>query len=385
MPEADEGTVTSATERMGRAPAGREPVRGMGLCLSGGGITGAMYQVGCLAAIEDAIEGFSACDFDVYVGSSSGATVATALAGGLSAQRMYRALLDPADDFFPLQRHHLMRIDGKEWRRVWGTAFHAARRLLSSATSRPLEIDVWIELDRFYDSLPAGIFKLDAYEKFVADFMRRRGIAETFEAMPRRLRLVATDLDAGDRAVFGAGELADVPVAQAVAACSAVPLLFAPVRLRDRDYIDAGVGEVAHVDLAESLGCDQVIVINPMVPIIADHAERTVPTGHGPRRRIRDKGLLWVHNQSFRIRTELRFRKLLDVYSASHPGTEVVLLEPAPDDATLFLYSPMNFAARRAILEDAYTATMRQLKDESSDLHRALAKKRLEPSAIVSA
>ena len=82
----------------------------MGLCLSGGGVTGAMYQVGCLAALEDRIEGFAASEFDVFMGTGSGATVALALASGLNVQRMYRALLDPADDFFPLQRNHLLRM-----------------------------------------------------------------------------------------------------------------------------------------------------------------------------------------------------------------------------------------------------------------------------------
>src|SRR5262245_49845501 len=101
----------------------------VGLCLSGGGITGAMYQVGCLAALEDRIEGFSAARFDVLVGTASGATLATALAGGLSVQRMYRALLDPADDFFPLQRNHLLRIDLAELLRVFSSAIAASRHV----------------------------------------------------------------------------------------------------------------------------------------------------------------------------------------------------------------------------------------------------------------
>src|SRR5690606_18379853 len=110
----------------------REPSKGLGLCLGGGGITGTMYEVGCLAALEDGFEGFGPGAFDVFVGASSGATVAMALAGGITAQRMYRALLDPADDFFPLQRHHLLRLDLKEWRRVWGSTVGAARRFVSS-------------------------------------------------------------------------------------------------------------------------------------------------------------------------------------------------------------------------------------------------------------
>ena len=65
------------------------------LCLGGGGVTGAMYQIGVLAALEDSVEGLKADGFDLYVGASSGASVAAALAGGRSVQRIYRAILDP--------------------------------------------------------------------------------------------------------------------------------------------------------------------------------------------------------------------------------------------------------------------------------------------------
>jgi len=354
------------------------PSRGIGLCLCGGGITGAMYEVGCLAALEESLEGFRACDFDIFVGTSSGASVAAALAGGIDATRLYRALLDPADDFFTLQRHHLLRFDGAEWKRMWGSALGAARHLVSSATSRPLALDVWTELERFTDSLPAGIFTLDAYEEFYGNFMRRRGIPTSFSELPRTLRLVANDLDAGERAVFGEGELADVSVPRAIVASSAIPILFAPVRIADRDFVDGGLGEIAHVDLALDGGCDLVVVINPMVPITPDRKTRSVPTGHGRGQRIRDKGLLWVYNQSFRLRTEARFRKLLAEFREDHPEARVLLLEPDQDDATMFMYSPMNFAARRVILEDGYRSTVRLLKAPGSPLREAMVDKGLK-------
>lgn len=61
-----------------------------------------MFQIGALAALEHRLSGFFANGFDVYVGTSSGASVAAALAGGREVQRIYRALLDPSDDYFPL-------------------------------------------------------------------------------------------------------------------------------------------------------------------------------------------------------------------------------------------------------------------------------------------
>ena len=48
------------------------------LCLPGGGITGAMYQIGALAALADVVQGFQANDLSLYVGTSSGASVAAA-------------------------------------------------------------------------------------------------------------------------------------------------------------------------------------------------------------------------------------------------------------------------------------------------------------------
>ena len=340
----------------------------MGLCLGGGGITGAMYEVGCLAALEEFFDGFAASDFDVFVATSSGATLATVLAGGFPAMRLYRALLDPADDFFPLKRNHLIRLDTSEWRRVAKSVVGAVRRLVSYAASRPLEIDLWNELDRFWDSVPSGIFALVGYEKFLDAFMARRGIPQRFDELPRKLLLVANDLDLGERVVFGAGELTDVPIARAICATGAIPLLFAPVRIGERDFIDGGLGNIAHADLAAEEGCELVLIVNPMVPVRADLDEREIPTGHGKKRRVRDKGLIWVQSQAFRLRAQARLLEGLADFEREHPNVAHYLLEPEPDDATIFMYSPMNFAARRAILEDGFTQTMRLLKSPDSSL-----------------
>lgn len=344
----------------------------MGLCLSGGGVTGAMYQVGCLAALEDRVEGLRANGFDVYVGTASGATVATALAGGLSVQRMYRALLDPADDFFPLQRNHVLRVDLAELVRVLGSSLAAARRVLTSAAQSPLDLNVWNELDRFVDSLPAGIFTLDSYERFLIEFMERRGIPHRFADMPHELLIVASDLDAGRRAVFGEGELAHIAVARAVVAASALPILYAPVSAAGRDYVNGGLGGAVHVDVAAARDCRLVVVVNTMVPAHAGSEGKDVPTGHGLKARVRDKGAIWVYNQAMRMRNEAGVHEGIERVRVRHPDTDVVLIEPKQTDVTLFMHSPMNFAARRAILQEGYTSTVRRLAEEGSELRRTL-------------
>ena len=66
---------------------------------AGSGVRRAVSNWGAFCP-EDALEGLDARGFDLYVGTSSGATWPR-LAGGLSVQRLYRALLDPATTISP--------------------------------------------------------------------------------------------------------------------------------------------------------------------------------------------------------------------------------------------------------------------------------------------
>jgi len=324
------------------------------LCLGGGGVTGAMYQIGALAALEDAVEGLQAHGFDLYVAASSGSSVAAALAGGRPIQRIYRAILDPADDYFPLERKHLLRTDLAEWHRTLVSALAALRQgaksLLARAPTSPIAL--WEELDRFNDSLPAGLFSLDAYERFLEEFFVRREVPNTFASMPRALRIVAHDLDSGSQVMFGAPGFDHVPVTRACIASMALPPLFSPVRIGSRHYIDTGSAQVAHIDVAVEGGADVVVVVNPMVPVAA----QDVPTGHGPRSSLRDKGMLWVLSQALRISVH----KLMQEACARQQRAgrvDMVLIEPEPTDGILFMHNPASFAARRAILEYAYRST----------------------------
>ncbi len=331
------------------------------LCLPGGGVTGAMYQIGALAALEDSVEGFDANDLSLYVGSSSGASVASALAGGIPVQRMYRALLDPADVFFPLERRHLLRVDVGEWTRAVGTLFGAVRHGSASVFSRrpaPTPQALWEELDRLYDSLPTGVFKLEGYERFLEDFFARRGVPNNFRAIQRPLRILAHDLDSGEPVFFGDTGTDYVPVSRACIASTALPPFFSPVRIRDRFYIDAGAAQVALLDAALAVGADVLIIVNPMVSVRVE----MVPTGHGHRSSVRDKGYLWVANQAIRIGMHALLRE--SIARIRREGkADILLLEPDATDGILFMFSPASFTGRRKMLEYAYRTTRDKLAD----------------------
>ncbi len=129
---------------------------------------------------------------------------------------------------------------------------------------------------------------------------------------------------------------------------------------------------MGHVDIPAEAGCDLVIVVNAMVPVSTDIGERQVPTGHGPMKRVRDKGMLWVNSQAWRVASQARMQQGLAGFRAEHPDVEVLLVEPQRTEANMFMFSPMNFAARRLILEDGYRATLNEIRREGSPIRRAL-------------
>jgi NTE family protein len=316
---------------------------------------GAMFQIGALAALEDSVDGLEVNSFDLYIGSASGASVAASLAAGLPVQRIYRAFLDPADVYFGLERRHLLRIDLAEWKRMLVSALSAVRHGTVSLVSRgaaPPPKALWEELDRLYDSMPAGLFTLEGYERFLEEFFVRRGVPNTFHAMPRPLRIMANELDSGAVCLFGEEGAANVPVARACIASMAIPPFFSPVRIGDRHYINPGAGQVAHLDVAVAAGAETIVVVNPMVPVRVE----TVPTGHGHKESLRDKGMMWVLNQAIRIGMGRLVRESCDRVAASGKA-QVILIEPAPEDGILFMYNPASFDARRKLLEYAYRHT----------------------------
>ena len=69
-----------------------------GVALAGGGPLGAIYEVGALVALEEALQGFSLNDCDVYVGVSSGSFFAAGLANGMTPREMFEAFITNAMD-----------------------------------------------------------------------------------------------------------------------------------------------------------------------------------------------------------------------------------------------------------------------------------------------
>ncbi len=106
-----------------------------GLALAGGGPLGAIYEIGALLALDEALRGFDLVDCDIYVGVSSGGFIAAGLANGLTPRTMYEKFIesDAADD--PFEPDVLLRPAIAEYAR----RLSSLPRLITSAARRYLE------------------------------------------------------------------------------------------------------------------------------------------------------------------------------------------------------------------------------------------------------
>lgn len=93
----------------------------------------------------------------------------------------------------------------------------------------------------------AGLRRL--VDKYVGD--------HTFDDMVVPLRIIATDLAYGTRAIFASGS-----VAPAIMASSAIPGIFPPVCVGDHAFIDGGALDNCSLETALSLGARRIFVID---------------------------------------------------------------------------------------------------------------------------
>src|SRR3990170_751057 len=78
---------------METAGAARRPATRIGLALAGGGPEGAIYEIGALRALDEALEGIDLNALDIYIGVSAGSFIAANLANQLTTAQMCRALV----------------------------------------------------------------------------------------------------------------------------------------------------------------------------------------------------------------------------------------------------------------------------------------------------
>lgn len=348
----------------------------IGLALAGGGPLAAVYEIGALAAIEEAIIGLDLNDAAIYVGVSAGAIIAAGLANGITPHQMCRLFIESdvegLDGAIQFKPETLLRPAFKEFAKraasvpalLTGAAFHYARQRHSLAASfEPLK-----------QALPAGFLSGDAIDSFLKATFAKAGRSNDFRKLAHKLIIVATDLDTGKAVRFGEPGRDSTPISLAVQASAAVPGLFVPVEINGHHFVDGALRKTMHASIALEQDIDLLLCVNPIVPYNA-----------GPRgaRKLAGGGLLDVLSQTLRSILHSRLEAGMTSYESSHPDVDIVLMQPSEDDAELFFTNIFNYNNRRRMCERAYQNTRMMLWQQRAEIGAKLARHGLQLSLPV--
>ena len=365
------------------AGARRRPRRSKSaLVLGGGGFTGGVYEIGALRALDLLSVNRTVNEFDVYVGTSAGSFVAAAVANGITPEEMMRVIVQQVPTPFPdarvgsLLKPNYTEFLTKGIQVPWRVA--QLLRTLVRDLGQISAVDLVIGLAGV---LPSGLYSTEGIERYVRRILSDPDRADDFRLLSNELYLAATDLDTCERIVFGAEDWDDVPISTAVGASSALPMVYKPMRVKDRDLIDGGVLSTTNLDIAVEAGAKFVVVVNPLVPFVNDF-EQQIPTLFGPHtRRVADMGFPQIGYQTFKLLAYQRLHELAHSWEERYPGVDIILIEPEPDDELMFQTSILNYTSRVDIARHGFQSVTLKLAHEYSRYKRICARHGIEISA----
>jgi NTE family protein len=203
------------------------------LVLGGGGHAGIAWEIGVVLGLLE--RGIDVSSADLLIGTSAGSIVATHLALDGNIDDAVTRLSSPEAVATGARMGPAVLLRYLAAGLRPGTPA-SQRAWLSRGADRAAVIDE----DSFVSAVALGIEDADWPDR---DLMVTAVRADTGEA-------VAFTKDSG------------VPLARAVAASCAVPLVYPPVTIHGHRYVDGGIRTVTNADMA--VRCDRVVVIAPV-------------------------------------------------------------------------------------------------------------------------
>jgi NTE family protein len=335
------------------------------LVLGGGGFTGGVYEIGALRALDLLAVNSSVNQFDVYVGTSAGAFIAALSANGVTPEEMMRVVTrQGTPPFKDVDLGDLLRPNLLEFARKGAVLPLRALSLAKQVVTQRGGVSVLDVLLGFAEGLPSGAYTGAGIERYLHQVLSEPGRTDDFRELACELYLTATDLDTCERVVFGVDDAEDVAISTAVRASGALPMVYAPVRVNDRELIDGGMVSTTNLDIAVEAGAKLVVVINPIVPFVNDFAG-SVRTLRGSRpRRVSDMGFPQIGYQAFKLVAHQRLHELAKTWESRYPGVDIVLIEPEPTDELMFQTSMMNFTSRVEIARHGFESVTKHLAEQ---------------------
>lgn len=278
-----------------------------------GGTIGGAWAIAALHALAEQT-GLDPGAADVLLGTSAGAELVTILGGGAGIDDLVDMQHGQTND--PRLREHIASIPPSS----------PPRPRLPLLNPRLL----WTR------SGLAAVAGIAPTGRGDAGWLQR--LAEGFEFGPwlphPSARMVAYDVRAGERVVFGAPGSPIATVGEALRASWATPGWLPPVPVGDRIFIDGGMGSTASVDLITPEDADLIYVIAPMA---SAPGVRIPGTGGGVEYRL--------------IRRPMSTVLHAEIATVRARGTTVVPILPTRDDLAGLSPHFMNGARREAAFE----------------------------------
>lgn len=337
----------------------------IGLALAGGGIGGAIYEIGALRALEDAIDGLDFTQVPVYVGVSAGAVVSSCLVNRISTLQLAENILGfgaPEEGFRP------EFFNTPAFSRFFKRSLSVPGLVLDAMMDFTLNLprsSLVGSMSRLVWALPTAIFSNEPLHRYLQSVFSSRGRTNDFRDLDQELYVVASDLDSSEEVVFGTPDWDHVPISRAVQASTALPGLYPPVLIENRHFVDGVLLKTMHASVALDRGVDLLFCLNPIVPV---DTARSVEQGFMRRGKLINRGLVTVLSQTIRTLVHSRMSASFSHYKTRYMDADVVLFEPRKDDYTMFFTNIFSFRSRRIVCEHAYDSTLRDLRRRHDEL-----------------
>ena len=160
------GCMIKLTPAIAPRATSRHP--SIALAIAGGGPLGAIYELGALQALDEALSGVHMHDLDIYVGVSSGAILSANLANRITISQMARVFMSTPDAEFAFHPEQFLRPALREYLDRATSIPSVVFEMLSEAIRHPQRLGSLESLEGLSRLIPNGIFDNGSIDRFLA-------------------------------------------------------------------------------------------------------------------------------------------------------------------------------------------------------------------------